>query len=656
MKTLKFVLLPLCILMFSCEDTGNNQDDQEVNAILADVKVRPEFEQKPPIAEDVSIELLEQPTSSDENVRLTATFSKEDVERIKESFLAIQIGKEQVVLRDDGKGADEKEGDGIFSLFLKEDIGQLIKDLEGAKEEMLLGKRKHFSNARSITQLDQKRLGLFEPSDLKSKKRLKIPSTLFPFTFGPKSVSFPILAEKSLLVNSIGVVEDPTRTFNPCDFSAAAGNPNGVWTFGELMRQMASPSPGSIVNDATTINFVMDWLNTWTIPNTVNGDGVPPRNIASVINTWQTLSDQANIAAGNPVGPLLLERLPFKLTAIVNRLDLRGSSGYGFSDAGEGRLVFCVLDNACNPREFNVIFEYGINKKTCVDVKAFGQEWAELSNPTLTLGSPAYNAALEAITMQFTQCGTNTSKPNDNSINQIRTNEIAIGAPWELREFNLNAAGVLEMVDVKMEPARKYNQKNGTPETQLLASYVNGNEPDILANNYEIPLSFSGSDFRGGAAHTQFPPVGNVNVAGNNPSHFDAATTAPFLINNDDARHILSLNTCSGCHGGETQTSFTHIDPAGFGSPAGLSGFLTGSPGRSVGGVTPVDADGLSNGTMSVFDPAGRPSGGPAVMRGFNDLQRRVGDLDDLINQNCVSKSAISIANKLNFRPLVMTH
>ncbi|MDG1330963.1 MAG: hypothetical protein P8P74_01430 [Crocinitomicaceae bacterium] len=654
MKKALIFSVSCCLLLASCENTTDNATNEEDAKLFATIDVRKEFQQKSPLAEEINIELLEKPLANGENIKLTASFNDDDVKRIEEEFLALEFGKEKVVLRDDGKGADAKKGDGVFSVHLKEDIDELIKELDIAKEQKLSGRGPSF-NARSIVEADQKGLKNFSPKDLKTRKKLRIPAFIFPFPKGGGSssaISFPILADKSLMITDVGVVEDPTRTFRPCDMNAAtAGNPNGVWTFGELMRQMASPSPGAIANDANTINFILDWLQTWSVLNTVNGDNVPPRGVNGIIADWQALSDQANSAAGNPIGPLLLERIPFKLTAIVNRLDLRGNSGYGFSDAGEGRLVYCLLTTNCDPLEFNVIFEYGINKKTCPSVKAFGLEWANLSDPALALGSPAFNGQLEAITNQFTLSGTNTSKPNQNSINQVRTNEFEIGTPWELREFNLTGSGKLEIVDVKMEPARKYNTKNANPQTQLLANYANANEPDILANNYEIPLTFSGADFRGGTSHTQFPPTGPVNVPGNTPHHWDGRTAAPFLINSDDARHILSLNTCSGCHGGETQTFFTHIDPAPFGTAAGLSGFLTGTPGR--GGA--VDADGLANNIMTVIDPAGRPAGAP-TQRGFNDLERRVIDLDVLINQNCFSISALGIMHKLTFKPLVMTH
>jgi hypothetical protein len=48
-------------------------------------------------------------------------------------------------------------------------------------------------------------------------------------------------------------------------------------------------------------------------------------------------------------------------------------------------------------------------------------------------------------------------------------------------------------------------------------------------------------------------------------------------VNNNDARNKFSLGTCSGCHFTETNTPFVHINPSSpIGSPAALSGFLTG--------------------------------------------------------------------------------
>ena len=68
---------------------------------------------------------------------------------------------------------------------------------------------------------------------------------------------------------------------------------------------------------------------------------------------------------------------------------------------------------------------------------------------------------------------------------------------------------------------------------------------------------------------------------------------------------IFHCITCWGCHGGETQTGFTHIDPVFYGTEATLSGFLTGRAGTD--GAIDFDRD-PDNDVMTVKDPALRPS------------------------------------------------
>lgn len=654
MKKSVLILLSSFLLIYSCSDTKDEpNDDSEIDALTEKVKVNPEFEKSSPVATDVAIEVLKTPLKSGENVKLIATFEKGAID---DEFLAIMVGEknEKLVLRDDGKGADDRKGDLKFSVFLEEDVDELKKTLEERREVLLAGGLPVDFVNRSKDRSGAEKIRFSEVKNFSSKTITPGKLQIIPkdILFGASTRSTPDAA-KSLLITSTAVVEDANRTFNPC---TNTGNANGVWTFGNLMREMASSSPGAIASDAVASTFVLDWLNTWMVPQTENGESLPARiNINNrIIQPWLNRS----AADGAPAGQLLMKFAPFKLTAIVNRLDLRGNSGYGFSDAGEGRFVFCALDANCNPLEFNVIFEYGINKRSCASVKAFAQEWMALDG--MVLGSAGYNNALEAITNQFAVSGTNPSKPNQNSINQIRTNENALTNPWELREFNLEASGSLEIVTVKMEPAVIYNSKTASNETQMLANFANTNEADILNNNYEIPLTFANPlggtlDFLGGKSHTPFPPTGAVATGSNTPHHWDGTTSAPHLINNDNVRHILSLNTCSGCHGGETQTFFTHIDPAAFGVEAGLSGFLTGEAGRGIPGFMPIDADGNpTNAVMTVIDAANRPAAAPA-QRGFNDLQRRAQDLQLLANSQC-SVKFIAVANLLQFVPNKFEH
>ena len=152
------------------------------------------------------------------------------------------------------------------------------------------------------------------------------------------------------------------------------------------------------------------------------------------------------------------------------------------------------------------------------------------------------------------------------------------------------------------------------------------NAANIINNKYTVPATQSGKSFLGGAAET------------NTPSHFwdGTAASGPGFITSDDARASFSVNTCSGCHGGETQTFFTQVHPVPFGTEAGLSTFLSGLN------------------TAGVPDPAGRPAGGPVKVRHFADLQRRALDLEQLASTPC--RGIFGLREVLTFDPLRMEH
>ncbi len=312
-----------------------------------------------------------------------------------------------------------------------------------------------------------------------------------------------------------------------------------------------------------------------------------------IIDPWL----QASGGAGKQFD---LAKAPFRLLAIVNRVDLRDNSASG-SSAGEARFVFGALGPGCQPLEFTVIFEFGIARSDCQAVRDWAKQWFDLGS--LELGSGEYNAALEAITEQFVRAGANPSKPNGSALNQLRTNEIVLSNIWELREFKLSAEGALKQVTVKMTPDLSFNR------TMVLVNFINGNEADILADKHVVPDQF---------------PAGNSFLAGSAimPGVFWDNPPTGLLITSREARHKFSLQTCNGCHQGETATDFTHIKPTPFGIAARLSGFMTG---------------------ISVVDPS---DGSP--IREFNELQRRAADLDQLVNSSCLVESL--------HKPLRMTH
>ena len=154
----------------------------------------------------------------------------------------------------------------------------------------------------------------------------------------------------------------------------------------------------------------------------------------------------------------------------------------------------------------------------------------------------------------------------------MRTNENALNPTWQLREFRLQGgSGLFDLVTVKQTPDDGF--RNGVAGTPIVSAFIIANEAHILGNRHVVPERFPGSldRFLGATSDVEFPPG---NVFWNAPG-----LTAPPMTDPAEARRKFSLSTCNACHGGETNTFFTHIGSVGTrvpGSPAALSGFLTG--------------------------------------------------------------------------------
>lgn len=361
-----------------------------------------------------------------------------------------------------------------------------------------------------------------------------------------------IAPDSELMIRALAVVEDPVRT----RWTGSTTNlSDGAWSFGRLMTAMAGANDPQL--------FVQNWLAQWDTPRPVNGFTVPPRPMAQqVTNAWLAASGGARLD---------LTRAPFRLLAIVNRMDLRNLAA---GSAGEGRFVFGVLDPAGNPLQFTVIFEYSLPAKTDAEVRAWADAWHGLA--AQPVGSAAFNQALEAITNKFAGPNAAPGRPNGSAINQVRSNEIALAAPWELREFHLNAAGQLAQAPTAQTTDLTINN------SATLANFINSNTPALLAGTHVVTPSLLA-----GSALT-------------NPGHF---WTAPG-ITNPEARFRFSINTCNGCHAGETGTRFLHVSPRAAGTVAALSTFLTGE---------------------TQLDPVTLQS------RTFNDLQTRASSLGEVL-------------------------
>jgi hypothetical protein len=401
----------------------------------------------------------------------------------------------------------------------------------------------------------------------------------------PVQSACSVIPEKELFVTDVSVVDDCVRTtWGPCLVGSPPPPPatQGAWTFGTRMASLAGTT-----NAAALSTFTLNWLHTWSTTQTINSDVVPARTSIQtlVINPWLTASGGTTLD---------MTKAPFRLLAIVARLDLRENAGYsGGTSAGEGRFIYNVLDGSGNPTSFMVIFEYGLDAADCVAVQNWADDWHGLGGHTF---GPDYNAALQTVTDRFATIGASPGKPNGSAINQVRSDEIALSFPWELREFKLatttTTSGPLPLLlaTVAQTPARHLQA------TTAVSTYVNANAAAINANTNVVPLIWSGSPFRGGAAPNQ-QDLG-----------WDGPTPICTTITDPNARFNFSLNTCNGCHGKEARTTgFTQISTRTPGHASTLAPFLMGE---------------------SFTDMCG-------VARTLNDLDRRRVDLCQLLDKTC---------------------
>ncbi len=411
-----------------------------------------------------------------------------------------------------------------------------------------------------------------------------------------------IVPNKELLITELCVVNDIWRT--RWDTPGAPPHANGAWTFGKLMASAAGFN--SIDDNPVALsNFVRRWLQHYQTNLTINGFSVASRDVAPTFRVTDFIRRWEQASGVGPGGVLNMRIAPFRLCAIVNRLDLRQDSPT--FTAGEGRFVFCALHipdpgpidplpnpDTWSPLQFTVIFEYHLLANDCEDVKKWATLWHELGSLPFGNHNSAFNHHLQKITDMFAGPHVNPHGPNRSALSQLRTNEIHFTGPWELREFRLRGLPNAQLVQTTVAQT----PDNSLTNTFVLTDYVEDDLLDLTLRRHNMP-----------AIHNGNPLLAGSSLA-------DGTLWRVPVFESTEVRHILALNTCNGCHLDETLTGFTHVDPRPHNSESGLSAFLTG--------------------IINVNDPDCPPPGfDGAVRRDFNDLQRRADDLCDVLNSSC---------------------
>jgi hypothetical protein len=335
----------------------------------------------------------------------------------------------------------------------------------------------------------------------------------------------------------------------------------GHWSFRFQVEQMAPLG----VDPA---DFTLAALQEWENDQTVDGFSVPNRKagIDAIINAWAKL----------PNGKLDLSKAPFRLQAVVYRPDL--ASG---CNAGEGRFVYGVTngpgdDQGSASLLFTMIFEYHLPTAT---PHTWAKRFHKLNSPVNgvipPINSVTYRSILQGITDLFAKRGSLPGAPNDDAISQVRTNEIQLSSPWQLRELRLvaNGAGQGFLVTSATKQAPDQSLNN----TGQLHNFILDNKDAINAGTIVMPDTILGGQSDETTGFPSFAWMTNDAPTKKHPELIDATTKLNF-----------SMLTCNGCHHESqiTKSGFYHVSPVDPPGPDGtgkLSTFLLGD------GVNPGD-------------------------------------------------------------------
>jgi hypothetical protein len=470
---------------------------------------------------------------------------------------------------------------------------------------------------------------------------------------------FSILPDHSLLVNNVNVVEDPNLTWDSC----VGGTKSGAWTFDTLMMAIRNGTRQQAEQ------MLMDMLADFGKDVTINGFTAKARTGGmDFFNNWPVDSDGA--MCNDPFHPgqqracLSLDG-PVHLNAIVNRIDIGQQIGNTADRAGQLRFVFGVTTGnqqggQCGASLFNIILEYSVPGS--ITAQTWAQDWQNLSTLcvttttgiTQTCAQQIFDPALLALTNQVVLAGEGGSgASNGSALADVRTNEIALDAPWELRQFKLTPVSVAgsELAQTAVDQTPDLSFDGGLIGGQMFCNGSNQNpacNPNLLT--IETYIQNNQSCISNGTCTVQQKDPALLGASALNPAVFwDSSPSMGSLFH--QARVIFAASpqffdstiggadpvggtdgTCNGCHGAETltQTSNDFQQIANRASNTGndqaskLAAFLVGCAG---GGSPPCQMNSLNTpGTEQVQDPVDS-----SAQNTFGDVERRVNCMNTIL-------------------------
>lgn len=311
---------------------------------------------------------------------------------------------------------------------------------------------------------------------------------------------------------------------------------------------------------------------------------VQPWFAAAGVTSFSGLVDRLNGKDGAAEADAAWDAAPFRLLSIGYRPDLLNGN---FAEkrvlsGGEGRFIFQAVGQNGQFVPMLLIFEYELPATLPQEAIDWARKFHNLT--TMDFGE-AYNTALREVTRGFTDRNVKFSRPNNNMLSQLRTNELA-GPPtgpdqWELREFRITHAGRLEPATVQMNPDISYNSDDARKAE--LVKYILG--PEFIGSfpQTTIPWSHNGAPFLAGSSITpasfvfgpppsapgERPPrvdtwlTGEVEEAPEGEDYAAEIPTETSPVLTEAIRHRFASTTCNGCHGGDAIRSVGLSDKTG---------------------------------------------------------------------------------------------
>lgn len=337
---------------------------------------------------------------------------------------------------------------------------------------------------------------------------------------------------------------------------------DGPWSFRRLIENMAVSS-----NTADTDAFLRGIFESWQTDNFINGEFILRRPNVDA----QILSNN-NFSSVGPSGRTFnLANAPFELIAVASRLDLRSTT-----QGGEGRFIFAlknpppVQGNA----SMTLIAEFALPLRAPLDTPLkWANKWHELDVLDPVTQTAAFNSKLQEITDFVSARGAFPGRPNGSAINQVRTNEIQLASPWQLREFRMSTSGQMLPSPTAVSP-----NHDAVNQSQALRDFIAQNPVLTATNNtsffnLKTPDVFGTSFFNGGKADQSFS-------TGQASSFAAWSLSATETQDNNVAVDNFGLLTCNGCHTENKRTTdqaFYQVSPfnPGTDGTGRLSRFMT---------------------------------------------------------------------------------